>query len=349
MCRVLLDVCWRRGGCTRGTAPSSPALPRVNVREVRRHFGDGGRIHVSVVRPGPPTATVVAHWLHRALSPMRTGLTTAIARRRQTCTHRMGLMALQPEVCSRRCESSKCSTLHVLASSSTRRITPLQDRTIEPLARTRGSGPCASFPPLSPVCTVDSTGRAEIAVSWTASLRDSLSRVCPASDVSDLTWPAAVNPLPLSEEKNRVFPTPQPTAIHRVPPPLDGSSSRTARGCCTSYRTGFASFRTSLPSSPSFLTSRRATSCSRCALYTPRRSISRSAAAAGQPIHMPCDMQPRATRCACPLDVFTSSRPCSAKRSEPPGPRFRSLSGVRSFHGFLCSPAPHTSAGFERA
>ena len=35
----------------------------------------------------PPTATVVAHWLHRALSPMRTGLTTAIAHRRQTCTH----------------------------------------------------------------------------------------------------------------------------------------------------------------------------------------------------------------------------------------------------------------------
>ena len=35
-------------------------------------------------------------------------------------------MALQPEVCSGRCESSKCSTLHVLASSSTRRITPLQ-------------------------------------------------------------------------------------------------------------------------------------------------------------------------------------------------------------------------------
>ncbi len=67
------------------------------------------------------------------------------------------------------------------------------DRTFEPLARTRGSGPCTLVPPLPPACTVDSTGRAENTVFWTASLRDSLSRVRPASDVSDLAWPAADN------------------------------------------------------------------------------------------------------------------------------------------------------------
>ncbi len=209
------------------------------------------------------------------------------------------------------------------------------DRTFEPLARTRGSGPCTLVPPLPPACTVDSTGRAENTVFWTASLRDSLSRVRPASDVSDLAWPAADNRT--DSEEPTGFPAPladrhpqgsspsrwfefqdRSRMLHLVPDGIRIVSNRTA-------------------TDPPFLTNRRASSCSRCAVCTPRRSISRSAAAAGQPHRMSCDTSTRATRCACPLDVSTSSRPCSAKRSRPPVLRFRNRSGVDSFHGFLCS------------
>lgn len=256
-------------------------------------------------------------------------------------------MALQPEVCSGRCESSKCSTLHVLASSSTRRITPLQtghsNRSRERAAR----APVTSslrYPPLARWIPrvglrTQCSGRP---------LFEIRSRGCVPLPMSR-TWPGLPPKTRIDSEEPTDSQHLWPTAIHRVPPPLDGSSSRTARGCCTSYRTGFASFRTGPDIDPPFLTDRRAPSCSRCAVCTPRRSISRSAAAAGQPHLLPCDRSTRATRCACPLDVSTSSRPCSAKRSRPPVLRFRNRSGVDSFHGFLCSRFDATCAATRRA
>ena len=169
-----------------------------------------------------------------------------------------------------------------------------------------------------------------------ASLRDSLSRGCPASDASFLAWPAAG--LPKDSEETLAFRHLMPTAIRRVPPPHDGSSSRTDRGCCTS--TGRDSHRfgptlrdpvvsddaAGLPAVPDARFHPSKKLCSRASQPLP---VNRCGSAR-EPT--------RATRCACPLDVSTSSRRCSAMRSQPPVPRFRSRSGVDSFHGFLCSP-----------
>lgn len=274
-----------------------------NAHEVRRHFEDEG-LPLHLCRTDHPSdATAVARWRHRALPSDAYGTADDLLVIARRVPARLDFMALHPR--ARPTDVELCRATTLLCSRPPRRATS------SPLLCVcfAGSLRCRS------AHTGDATGRAPMRLHGMASLRDSLAGCVPLP--MRRTWPGrSLCSLALSRRREPARRVRAPTAIHRVPPPLDGSSSRTGRGCCTSTGRDSHRFEPTRCARP-FPTRHPMNDRPRCACCTPRRSDS----PAPQPLPVNRSEE-RATRCACPLDVSTSSRPCSAKRSQPPAIAF---------------------------